>query len=173
MTSKTDTARRRFFRQAGAALSAPLAVAAMPASGADAEHEALKARLAALEDERAIRELHHAYVAHLNAGARDAAEPLFPGLAGTAPDERLRGVSAGPPERRDVVEIAADGRAAVARVHCIAQIETPIEPDCPLVRMAREQGGGVSRRSESGVLEYACVKRNGAWKILRATWRSA
>ena len=39
-----------------------------------------------------------------------------------------------------------------------------IGPDCPLVAMAREQGGGVVRHTERGTLENAYVKREGVWK---------
>jgi hypothetical protein len=38
--------------------------------------------------------------------------------------------------------------------------------------MAREQGGGVIKRTESGVFENSYVKENGAWKIERSVYRS-
>jgi hypothetical protein len=52
------------------------------------------------------------------------------------------------------------------------QSETAIGPDCPLVEMARQHGGGVVRRTERGVFENAYVRRGGIWKILRSVYRS-
>ena len=46
-------------------------------------------------------------------------------------------------------------------MHCTVEIETAIGPSCPLVEMAREQGGGVVMRSEAGVFENAYVRRDG------------
>jgi hypothetical protein len=39
--------------------------------------------------------------------------------------------------------------------------------------MAREQGGGVVRRSETGVVEHVYARRDGAWIIDRSTYRPA
>jgi hypothetical protein len=49
-------------------------------------------------------------------------------------------------------------------------IETLIGPSCPLVEMARQQGGGVVRRSN---FESVYVKRDGVWKIRRSSYRPA
>jgi len=37
--------------------------------------------------------------------------------------------------------------------------------------MARQQGGGVLRRTERGVFEHTCVKQDGVWKLQRAGYR--
>ncbi len=72
----------------------------------------------------------------------------------------------------DVVELAGDGLTGEARVACAVHTETPIEAaGSSLVEMARQQGGGVVRATEERVLELACVKQRGVWKIARATWR--
>ena len=39
---------------------------------------------------------------------------------------------------------------------------------CPLVEMAREQGGGVVRRKERVIFEHVYVKHGGVWKIQRS-----
>ena len=80
-TDKTST--RRSFLKGGALLVAPLAAAAPPAILAD---DALKVRLARLEDEAAIRELHQTWLRRVNAGADDAAARLFADSEGAAFD---------------------------------------------------------------------------------------
>ena len=56
-------------------------------------------------------------------------------------------------------------------MHCIVDTEEVIGPPCPLVEMAREQGGGVVRRTERVVFEHTYVKQEGVWKIQRSTHR--
>jgi hypothetical protein len=55
-------------------------------------------------------------------------------------------------------------------MHCTVQVATPIGPSCPLVEMAREQGGGVVRRSECGVFQNAYARRDGVWSLERSTF---
>ena len=71
------------------------------------------------------------------------------------------------------IDIAADGRSATAALPCVMETETAIGPECPLVDMARQQGGGVLKRIESVVVEGTCVKRAGVWKIQRASYHRA
>ena len=172
MKPTVDSARRRFIWKAGAALSVPLAVVAANAEARTAEDaEALKMRLARLEDANAIRDLNRAYAKHLNAGAQQEIARLFTDPAAARLDG-MRALAADPLGGDDTIEIAADGNTATARLHCAAETETAIEPACPLVEMARAQGGGVTKRSERGVLEGAYVKQNGVWKIERASFRA-
>jgi hypothetical protein len=111
----------------------------------------------------------------LNAGARaepaailaDAENmPIAHGIRRVTPDSG-RGL-----DEQEVIDLSADRSTATARMACTVQVETPIEPACPLVDMAREQGGGVIKRTESGVFENSYVKENGAWKIERSVYRS-
>ena len=74
---------------------------------------------------------------------------------------------------QDVIEVAADRQTATALMHCMVEIETVIGPSCPLVEMAREQGGGVVTRVETGVFENVYARRDGIWTIQRSTYRSA
>ena len=161
MTRKPST-RRLFIRTTGAALSLPLvAVAAtVPAAAAD-EGDPLAARLARLEDVDAIRALNQAFARQVSAGQADEI-----GI-----DSSIRIVAAHEFGERDVIELLPDHQTATCMMHCTVQIETVIGPSCPLVEMAREQGGGVVTRSETGVFENAYVKRDGVWTILRATYR--
>jgi hypothetical protein len=72
MTSKNAT--RRSFLKKSALLAVPLAAAAAPA--AIVADDSLKSRLARLEDEAAIRNLHHAWLRQFNAADVSAAAPL-------------------------------------------------------------------------------------------------
>lgn len=174
MKAKADFSRRRFFCQAGSLVAAPLAVV----TAADSKdvvqgNEALNARLAALEDANAIRELNRTYARLIDAGAHDQIATLFAEPARAEIDERIRSFSADGFGDRDVIEIARDGKTAAARLHCTVRVETPIEPGHTLVEMARQQGEGVLRRSEKRVLENSYVKRGDDWKIERSAYRSA
>ena len=170
-----DFARRRFMWKAGTALAAPVAIAVPHArGGAVFDEAALKARVALFEDQNGIREAARAYVKYVN-GSAGAGGELSP-LCANPSELRLRGVRALTPDPHgadDAIEVAADGRSAAAWLHYTAQTERPIEPSSPLVEMARAQGGGVTRQTESGVLEGAFVKVDGVWKIERAAFRSA
>jgi hypothetical protein len=72
----------------------------------------------------------------------------------------------------EVVEVAPDRLTARASVSCVAGLETPIGPSCPLVEMARAQGGGIVLRLESGHVDHEYVRRDGIWKIRRSTYRA-
>lgn len=165
MTKATST--RRSFLKSGALLAAPLGAAASAAVIAD---DSMKARLARLEDEAAIRELYSAWLRQVNiaaAGGRpiDAPTSLFPGTEGGASAETVRGIVADHSGEPDAVEFAGDGRTAGGRFQCSAEIMTAIAQDCTLAQMAHAQGGGFVRRSERRVLKVAFVKTRGAWAI--------
>jgi hypothetical protein len=163
MTTKASSTRRSFIRKTGAALSMPLAAAAAAVPVSAAPDDPAASRIAMLEDLEAIRVLNQAFARQVNAG--DA------GSLGI--DSSIRSISAQEFGTRDVIEILPDGLAAKSLLHCIVEIETAIGPSCPLVEMAREQGGGVVKRSETGVFENTCVKRDGIWTIERAAYRSS
>ena len=135
--------RRSFFGAASAAVAAPLAASA--AFAADRGND-LAARLAALEDQNAIRALLPA---------------LFADPKRMALDSRVRSLAA---DRGDAISVAADGTAS-ARIACTIETATPIESCGTLVEMARLQGDGLVVRSERRVLVGAFVKRDGVWEF--------
>jgi len=171
MSTKSVTTRRRFFWNAGAVLSAPLAVAAGDASALGEDAGALRARLAELEDLNAIRELQRAYARHVNAQARDSFAALFADPANSPFDASIWSIAAEPFAAQGVIVFADDRATARARMACTVGVATAIEPSCTLVEMARQQGGGMVRRFEQRVLEHAYVKQGGVWKISRSVWQ--
>lgn len=165
MTAKNNSTRRSFLKH-GALLAAPLAAAAAPA--AILAGDGLKMRLARLEDEVAIREVHQDWLRGINGGSADAATPLVADFEGIAPEEIVRGISVDHVGEPDAIEIAAEGKNATGRFHCAVEIETAIPQDCTLAQMARAQGSGFVRRTERRVLNVKYVKTSGAWTLVDA-----
>jgi len=159
-----STSTRRSFLKGGALLAAPLAAAVPAAVFAD---DGLKALLARLEDEAAIRELHQNWLRRINTGADGAATRLFADPEGTAFDQAVRSITADHAGQPDAIEVAVDGKSAAGRFQCAVEIETTIAQDCTLARMAHEQGGGFVRRTERRVLKVEYVKACGAWAIAK------
>jgi hypothetical protein len=163
MTRKAASTRRSFIRKAGVALSVPLAAATAVVPVHAATDEPLAARLAMLEDIDAIRALNQAFARQVSAGEGGAL-----GI-----DPAIREVAVDDFGARDVTSVAPDRQTAVRLMYCTVEIETVIGPSCPLVEMAREQGGGFVRRFESGVFQHEYLKRDGMWTRHRITYRSA
>jgi hypothetical protein len=164
------SSRRRFFGQAGAALTVPLtATAARPRTGADDS----AARLAALEDANAIRALQREYARRVNAGAHADAAQLFAEPLAAPIDPSLRRLAADRFAAHDVIEVAADGATATARFECTVETETAIVGSHTLVDMLRVQGEAAFRAVEQRALESSYVKRGGAWKIASLVSRPA
>jgi hypothetical protein len=65
----------------------------------------------------------------------------------------------------DAISLSPDRQTAVCMMHCGVELETAIGPICLLVEMARAQGGGFVRRSESGVFEQSYIKREGCGRF--------
>ena len=163
--STDTTSDRRSFLKRGALLAAPL-VAAAPAVLADDARD-LKARLAKLEDEAAIRGLHQDWLRRINAGDGDAAKPLFADTQDVAFDSAVRSIAADHSAEPDVIEIASDSNSASGQFYCLLEIETSIPQDCTLAQMAHEQGSGFIRRTQRGVLKVEYAKTFGAWTIAK------
>jgi hypothetical protein len=163
--SQGTASTRRSFLKGGALLAAPLAAVAVPA--AVMADDGLKARLARLENEAAVRELHQTWLRRINTGAVDAATQLFADPERAAFDEAVRGIAADHAGQTDVIEVAAGGKSAAGRFHCTVEIETALTQDCTLARMAHAQGDGFVRRTERRVLNVEYVKAGGAWAITK------
>lgn len=167
-----DTApTRRSFLKGGALLAAPLAAVAAP--GVVMVDDKLKARLAKLENEAAIRKLHQTWLWRINTGAREASAELFANFRSVAFDKTLRSIAADHAGEPDLIEVAADGKSAVGRFHCFVETETAIPQDSTLAQMAHAQGGGFIRRLERRTLKVEYVKADGAWAIAKVDFASA
>lgn len=168
MTKHTSSTRRSFLKS-GAVLAAPLAIALPAAVMADEE---LKARLARLEDEAAIHKVHQNWLRRINTGASDT-KSLYADPNAAAFDHAVRSIAADHTGQPDSIVLAADGKRAAGRFQCAVEIETAIEQDCTLARMAHAQGGGFVRRRERRVLKIEYAKASGAWAIEKFEFASA
>jgi len=156
------TTDRRSFLKTGAVVAAPLAVAA-PAAALAADDTA--ARLARLEDERAVEALQRKFMQHLN-GTADCGEFI---ASANAVDlgEGLRAMAGDLAHAPEVV-LAADGRSATARCACRVERETQFAGDSTLEQMARFQGQASHRFAEERVLATEFVKGRQGWRIAGA-----
>ncbi len=165
--SRDTASTRRSFVKVGALLAAPLAVAAPAAALAD---DARKARLARLEDETAIRDLHQAWLRRINTGA-DAtglfADPRRAGFEGALAERAVRSLAADHTGEPDRIDLAKDGLSAAGRFACVVEVEADIAEDCTLAQMARAQGGGFIRQTDRRLLEADYVKTSGGWAIAK------
>ena len=163
MSTQTISTRRSLLK-GGAFLAAPLAVTAPVAAMAD---DGRKARLARLEGEAAIRELHRNWLQRINTGARKDAALLFADPKRARFDSAVRGIAQDHAGKPDDIKVAADGQRASGRFHCAVEFETAIPQDSTLAQMAHAQGGGHVRRTELRVLNADYVKANGAWALAK------
>jgi len=198
---QTASGRRSFIWKTGAALSAGLAAAVPGMAGTNNNEQDLKLRLARLEDEHAIRELHRTYENYLDSGRyedvtelfRDNAEVIFNGGSYRGKNSGISRLycdhfSAGMTGRKiesapgfhndaepqqDVIELSGDGKSARARFTYSIQVGTPMQDDSVLVQMARLHGEGIRKWWEGGLYEinYRKDTREGSWKITRLEHR--
>ena len=158
MSKDTQTSRRTFLKS-GALVAAPLAALAPVAALAD---DGTRARLARLEDERAIEGLQRQVLKKLN-GSSDCTELRIPADA-VQLDPALRTI-AEDPGHESVLEFAADGLTASSRCACTVELDIAFDGDSTLEQMARLQGHGSHRHSESRVLQTRYAKGKDGWQV--------
>jgi hypothetical protein len=146
-TAKNTTDRRSFLKT-GAIVAAPLAMAAPSAALAD---DGSRARLARLEDEKALAALHRDLVRQVNRGERKLAK----GLIALADD----------PAGELEVTFADDRLGASCRRSCTASFRTEFTGTSTLEQMHRLQGQGLHEHEERRVLVTEYNKGKDGWTI--------
>ena len=159
--NRTSTDRRSFLKT-GSLVAAPLAMAAPAAALAD---DGSRAKLARLEDERAIEALQRKFLRHLN-GAGDCGEFIASSDAVNLGDG-VRSI-AEDMGHDTVLDLAEDGTTARTRCTCKVELETEFTGDTTLERMARFQGQGSHRHEERRVLATDYRKGKDGWRIAGA-----
>lgn len=144
MNDRMTATDRRSFLKTGALAAAPLAALAPAAALAD---DGTKARLARIEDERAIEALHRAFLRQPSALGDD--------------------VCAVNQDHEPAIEFAEDGNSATLRCECCVERDTAFTGDTTLERMARFQGHGSHRHSEEATLLGEYVRGKHGWTLRR------
>jgi len=163
----TSHATRRSFLKSGAIVAAPIAAVAAPA--AVLAEDGSKAKLARLEDERAIEALGREFVRTFNtSGPKQAASLIFDGKT----PEIARGTARlvlDPVAEPELVRFGEDGASAHCRYACTVEAEQALEGNETIVRMARMQGNTTAKTSTNGTLvaDYVKVKEGWAIKSMR------
>jgi hypothetical protein len=179
---KKKSTRRAFFLNGGAVLGAGvaattaatgLALAATPQASAGDGAGAGVGALGTAEDREAIRQLHLAFVARLEADA----------TVGNQADATVRELFDEPvqlgayrqtsSQRKDEVAFSEDGLQATATFHCEVELCTPLLDDCTAAQMARLQGLMANRRWESGRFEASYEKSRGQWRMTAVSYTRA
>jgi hypothetical protein len=148
-TRKNHSSRRAFFLHGGAALGAGVA----STTGAAALLPASATAQTDLADREAIRQLHLAFIAAVEAQSR-------PGAAATH-----RAYRANAAQLHDELAVDAGGRRATARWHVDVKLATPLEGDSTVAQMARLQGQFADQRWEAGRLQARYEKHGGQWQL--------
>jgi hypothetical protein len=152
---QTTTSRRSFLKSS-ALVAAPVAAVTVPAAAFAADDSA--ARLARLEDERAIEAVHRAFL-------KSGGQPL---RGKTRKRETIARIDPDSEAEPEPVEFSDDGQRAVARRKCTLQLARHFEGDTTVERMARFQGEAVAVRSKRCVILAHYEKTGGQWALASA-----
>ncbi len=170
--SEDSTSTRRSFLKGGAIIAAPLAAIGAPAAAMAAADN--RDRIARLEAEKAIRELHQGWLRQVNSGNFAAAAMLY------ANDQcacALAGICAVVPDQTgaaDALDFAGDGRRVSATYAFVVESETLIPADNTLAQMLHAQGEAMVRTSERRTLRADYVRtREGGWAIAKLDFERA
>jgi hypothetical protein len=124
-----------------------------------------RAKLARLEDERAIEALQRKFLRHINGTADCSAFIASSGAVDLG--EGLRTI-AEDHSHDAVLELSEDGLTARARCACRIERETEFTGNSTIEQMTRFQGQGSHRHEERRVLTTDFVKGKDGWIIARA-----
>lgn len=162
MSMTSETSRRTFLRT-GAIVTAPLAAVGIPVAALAADGS--KAKLARLEDERAIGELHGRLLRRINtAGAANAGD-LFAGGKAPKLDQGLRTISPDHSSEPQPPSFSEDGRRASQQHSVTVEIARDFEEDGTLIQMARLQGNTLTPAVLSKTLVAEYVRTVSGWAV--------
>jgi len=156
------TSNRRAFLKTSAFAAAPIFAVAAPAAVMADDHGA---KLARLEDQRAIEALHRKLMRHLNGAQLDS------GLLARQGAIDLGGelLSIGHDPLHDLaVQLSEDGQLAWTKCECRLERHVELTGKSTIEKMARLQGQGMYRQNEVGLLTTEFRKGNTSWQIAQA-----
>ena len=154
MSKSGDTTRRTFLKT-GALAAAPLAAVVPAAALAE---DGSKARLARLEGERAIEAAHRQWLRMCGKGTE------LEGLSAIGPT-RICSITPDAGVEPAELHFSDDGQRAHARHACVVELEHPMEGKDTFAQMARLQGNGTARRTESRIFAGTYIRDNGKWRV--------
>lgn len=154
-TGKDFQATRRSFLKTGALAAAPLAAIVPAAALAE---DGSTARLARLEDERVIEALHREWLRSASKGFE------VQGLSAIGPTT-IRSIAPDAVQEPTELQFAEDGQRAASQHACVVDLESPLEGKETFAQMARLQGNGTARRTESRIFATDYVRERGEWRI--------
>jgi hypothetical protein len=158
---ESNSSRRAFFLQGGAALGASVATAGVAAavSGKPAPTQGrmdqLQQQLVLAEDREAIRTLHLALTSQIENQNHESG-------VGKPTILRLRPNHL---QQKDTLAFSADRLQATAVYHVDVALGTPLQGNSTIVQMARLQGHMTDHRWEVGKLEAKYVKTQDRWQL--------
>ncbi len=164
MSHSSHTSRRNFLKS-GSIAAAPLAVAAMPAAAAAAATDDSAARLARLEDERAIERLNQDFLRHFNAQGGSVPTRLLASDAQSDVGEQVTRLFFDHGAEADTLELSEDGLRAQGHFACEAEDACPLEGEETFAQMARFQGNMGGRSNRQATLELSYAKGPDGWRI--------
>jgi hypothetical protein len=161
--SKTNTTSRRSFLKSGAIAAAPIAAVGVPAAAL--ANDGSKAKLARLEDERAILELHAALLRRVNTAGLATSGEFF--ASGKAPSlgKGLRSIAPDPTGESPALTFSEDGGRATQSQAVRVGIAAELEGEGTLVQMARLQGNALEAEVLPRTLVADYVREEGGWAI--------
>lgn len=201
-TESADSGRRSFFWKLAAGVSAAVAGTAAIAGPGDGESNDLSSRVARLEDEKSLRQLHREFEQALDAarhdeviglfadngevvfgndiyaGRRDGVSRLFrerfpAGKTGKRM-EPAPGYELDAAQLTESVDVSDDRMTATARFPYSIQVGEAFDTESSLASMARVHGEGVRTWWEGGIYEVS-YRRDAAedrWEIARLEYRT-
>jgi ketosteroid isomerase-like protein len=164
--SEESNSTRRSFLKGGAIVAAPLAMIGAPAAAA-LTGSGDRDKLAQLEDEKAIRNLHGNWMRLVNAGNYAGAAKLYADDKCNCALAGIASITADQSEG-EAFDFARDGNRVSATYAATVDVETAIAPNHTLAQMLHAQGEGMVRTREQRTLRADYVRsREGGWAIAK------